>query len=53
MAKRGDNSNYLYHWIKSDLSLNASLQDHYESAFKTLLLILGDLALKSGKALGY
>ncbi|CVG57909.1 Uncharacterised protein [Serratia marcescens] len=53
MAKRGDNSAFLYHWIKSNINSNASLEEKYEDAFETLLLILSDYALKSGKSLGH
>lgn len=52
MAKRGDSSVFVYHWIKSTTSPHVSLQEKYEEAFTTLLLILDNWVLKSGRALG-
>lgn len=52
MAKRGDSSTFLYHWIKSNLSSSALLEEKYQDAFNTLLSILNVYALKSGRVLG-
>lgn len=53
MAKRGDSSAFVYHWIKSSRNSHPILNEKYEDAFNTLILILNDLALKSGKSLGH
>ncbi|HEP1896350.1 TPA: hypothetical protein VCC33_002134 [Kluyvera cryocrescens] len=53
MAKRGDSSAFVYHWIKSNRSSHATTEEKYEDAFGTLILILNDLILKSGRSLGH
>lgn len=53
MAKRGDSSAFVYHWIKSSRSSQTMLNEKYEDAFNTLILILNDLVLRSGKSLGH